>query len=1233
MEIDISSSDEQAEASSSRFPKRRKIANDSGKLNLRHEDYTIAWICALSIEMSAARAVLDEIHETLPTSTGDKNTYVLGSIKGHDIVIACLPADLYGLINAATVVTNMKRTFTAIRVGLMVGIAGGVPSKGDIRLGDIVVGTRVMQTDLGKIMGNGGQLDRTGIFRIPDQSLGTAVSALRAKHDLEPSRVPSILQQKLESYGYGRPNSPDRLFLPTYHHQDSTSDCDECDHSKLIVRSLRVSNDPVVHYGAVASGSQVIKNSVFRDEVARQLNVICFEMEAAGLMDILPCLRIRGICDYSDSHKSKDWQKYAAGTAAAYARELIEELPKAEAHARRAQNPHSNDQSPSQERRRRLLDCLRFKRIDARKLDIKTALKATCQWLLSHPGFEAWLDPEKLPQHHGFLWISGKPGAGKSTIMKFAYLNLQKRTKYKGTVIASFFFNARGGHLEKSISGMYRSLLLQLLEGARVQVSALNILKELLLKAVTAPGQRPFTCFVDALDECDEQQVRDMIQYFEDLAEQSTVKQIPLRVCFSSRHHPYIIIRRGTRLTLEHELGHTKDLAAYVRSQLRADDPEIIQKLLDKGAGVFIWVVLVVEILNREYARGAMFLHRRLEEIPTGLSELFKDILRRDKENMEEPGEFYHALWSGLSLNSGGLVGSKPPNTSVQDTSDGVPRTHIYVISCSKGLAEITNSKEPIVQFIHESVRDFLIRDNGLYELWPELGFDWESRGHDKLKHCCNIYMTHPHIKASLSGLSLSGLKGQDQTENLFEYPFLQYACQNVLYHADAAEKVVLQTDFLSNFCIRDWIEMNNFFEKIKIRQYTPDAKLIYVLADKGHPNLIRTWLKQDPEIHVIGERYKYPLFAALARGDKATCAALLDLPSTIYDGVDITEGLKHRKDLGEYKYRTPLSWAVQTGQTEMVKLLLPRETPVNNIIEPDGHTLLSLVVSGYEATVGLSFLNDPEFKPSLLGSLKFVSIARLLIDQGADVNASDSTGRTPLSRAAEHGHLDIARLLIDRGADVNASNSTRWKPLSRAAEHGHLDIARLLIDRGANVNATNDVTGWTPLSRAARHGHLDFARLLINRGADVNASDSIGWTPLSLATEHGHLDIASLLIDRGADVNTSDSIGWTPLSQAAAHGYLDIARLLIDRGVNVNGANGETGWTPLSRAIEHGHLDLARLLIDRGADVNMSNGAGCTPLSGALKKGHEAIASLLIDQGAVSEASHGSGYVGGQFG
>lgn len=306
-----------------------------------HEQYTIAWVCALHIELAAACAMLDEIHDDLPTHMNDSNTYKLGSIKHHNIVIACLPTDQYGTINAANVMAHLVRTFPSIRLSLMVGIGGGVPSRADIRLGDIVVGTRIMQHDLGKLVG-GQQIRTTANWKSLSRSIGSVVTNLQAKHEREPSQVPSIMQRKLEGYTeYSLPTLPDRLFQASYDHEAEMSDCEACDQTKLMPRSRRMSSDPTIHYGAIASGNQVVKHGITRDDIARRLDVICFEMETAGLMDDTPCLPIRGICDYSDSHKNDAWQRYAAATAAAYAREFLEELSAVTAYSNATTAPTS----------------------------------------------------------------------------------------------------------------------------------------------------------------------------------------------------------------------------------------------------------------------------------------------------------------------------------------------------------------------------------------------------------------------------------------------------------------------------------------------------------------------------------------------------------------------------------------------------------------------------------------------------------------------------------------------------------------------------------------------------------------------------------------------------------------------------------------------------------------------------------------------------------------------------
>ncbi|KAI8659737.1 hypothetical protein NCS56_01191500 [Fusarium sp. Ph1] len=973
---------DQAATSSPTPPKRQKTFQYNSNDALPHNRYTIAWICALHIEMAAARAMLDEVHADLPQDANDKNAYMLGSIGPQNVVIACLPNGQYGTNNATNVLANLRWSFPSVCMGLMVGIGGGAPAMADLHLGDVVVGTRVMPYDLGKVI-EGGKVQRTASPRFPDQALLTVVSSIRAKHLLEPSRVSSILGDMIGRYPeFSCPISPDRLFRSTYSHDPQLTCCNGCDQSKLLPRSRRVANNPKIHYGAIASGNHVMKDSATRDNVARELDIICFEMEAAGLMDILPCLPIRGICDYSDSHKSKEWQKYAAATAASYAKELVEILPANNGTfgSQHIQNSPSQNASPN--RRQLLLESLRFEQIDSRKTSIKKAHYKTCRWFLEHPQYLEWLDPQKHP-HHGFLWIRGKPGAGKSTIMKFLYDKTKKKKSLECAITASFFFHARGEDLEKSIPGMYRSLLLQLLEGypdlqqvlddtdlvprGQTGCPSLNALKELFYNAVSNLGQRTFTCFIDALDECDEQQVMEMVHYFEELAESSASTGVKLQICFSSRHYPYIRIQHGIEVTLEHQQGHSEDMVNYIQSNLRIRDAALVDELrpqlLEKAAGVFLWLVLVVDILNKENCRGRLALRKRLAEAPSGLNELFNDILRRDTDNMEDlllcilwilcakrplrPEEYYHALWSGLVLK--GLADSEVPNVTVADFSDCV---NGHVITSSKGLAEITKAKNPTVQFIHESVRDFLVKDRGLQELWPDLGFDWHSLGHERLKQCCSMYINHQPVHAFIDSI----WAGNQYTLRASKhYPFLEYASQYVLYHSDAAAQVIPQAEFLSQTSAPDWVTTINLFEKFKIRKYSSTASLIYIFADKGLSALIRTWLQSNPNIDIRGERDEHPLFAALANGHKDAVTALLKTSSSICDGVGTVVGFGSKTGFVEHKGRTPLTWAAQEGQTDILRILLRKGIDIDEVDLQDYTPLMRASGAGHHASV--SFL------------------------------------------------------------------------------------------------------------------------------------------------------------------------------------------------------------------------------------------------------------------------------------
>jgi nucleoside phosphorylase len=333
--------------------KRRKISlNGAQTLAVKtpkyiaNGGYTVGWICAISTEYVAAQAFLDEKHDGPEyVSPNDNNDYTLGKFGRHNVVIAVLPDGEYGTSSATMVARDMLHSFPNIRVGLMVGIGGGAPSpEHDIRLGDIVVSAPrdgrggVFQHDFGKTIQDQ-SFQTTRFLSQPPAIWRTAMNGLKAQYELKGHQLETAINYAIQENPklrkkYKRPDpSSDRLYRSEITHlaNDTTSCAIVCgdNPSELVLRPERSEDEdnPEIHYGLIASANRLMKDATVRDRFAAEMDVLCFEMEAAGLMNHFPCLVIRGICDYSDSHKNKEWQGYAAMVAAAYAKDLLYRIP------------------------------------------------------------------------------------------------------------------------------------------------------------------------------------------------------------------------------------------------------------------------------------------------------------------------------------------------------------------------------------------------------------------------------------------------------------------------------------------------------------------------------------------------------------------------------------------------------------------------------------------------------------------------------------------------------------------------------------------------------------------------------------------------------------------------------------------------------------------------------------------------------------------------------------------
>lgn len=274
--------------------------------------YSIRWITIKpESELVAARLMLDEgmLDEAQAKIQvpGDSFTYYPGRIGRHNVVIAC--SGEAGQHQAAECAIHMVITFANIKLGLLNGIGGGVPGPGHgIRLGDVVVGMPddgyggVAVYNSGKITAEGCEL-RSHLNSSP-KIIRNTVGVLQADMEMGEDGLAANLA-RVQNLHY---KTCDDLIDQLY------------DGDKLRSRIPRPTTGPKVHYGLIACGNWVVKDGEGRNELVKRVkgDVLCFEMEADGLMNTFPCLVVRGISDYGDKHKNDGWHRHAPATAAAF---------------------------------------------------------------------------------------------------------------------------------------------------------------------------------------------------------------------------------------------------------------------------------------------------------------------------------------------------------------------------------------------------------------------------------------------------------------------------------------------------------------------------------------------------------------------------------------------------------------------------------------------------------------------------------------------------------------------------------------------------------------------------------------------------------------------------------------------------------------------------------------------------------------------------------------------------
>lgn len=662
-------------------------------------------------------------------------------------------------------------------------------------------------------------------------------------------------------------------------------------------------------------------------------------------------------------------------------------------------------------------------------------------------------------------------------------------------------------------------------------------------------------------------------------------------------------------------------------SNLAEDIRLDIQK---KASGVFMWVVLVTGILNREYDHGRIHsLRQRLEEIPGDLHRLFCDILTRDQQNKDElllcvqwilfarkpmnPEELYFGILSGVAPEA--LREWREDETTVSDMRR-------FILNASKGLAEITESRPPTIQFIHESVRDFLLKENGLMEIRFDLDKNIQGQAHNRLKQCClntmrtgiaNIMTSATGTRPSLVPFSPwepQKARSDLRTSLKKRFPFLTYAVEQVLYHAEAAENSSLsQAGFLKEFQLCEWIKLDNILQAPQKYQHTKHASLLYVLAEHDAASLIRCHPSRLECFRREGERFGVPFLAAMATNSlqaaQAFFEAQLDTTPSTVPFSDIRISLCGRSFQDNCR-DCDIKFDFKFFSQKTVLWHMAKHAPEPAVL---------VYLGSKQGVLDLNDQRATQFALLFSAGRGHLAVTRFFLENGVSVELEG--GPSPLLPAAEGGHVDVVHLLIQNGAHPQVKNDFGYQPLFLAIMNGHEDTARVLLDKGANINATGGPNNRTALLYALKYRHGTILRLLVRNGADVNGlGGSPQQTPLIYAAKHGFTASATYLIEKGASIETRDEDGNTALMVAASNGHGDVIKLLIQSGADVD-AKDEWGWTPLAKAMLREDEKTVMLLIEHGAEVNARDKWEQTVLMHAIHAGFEGLVRLLLENGA----------------
>ncbi|KAJ6004873.1 hypothetical protein N7540_012672 [Penicillium herquei] len=878
-----------------------------------------------------------------------------------------------------------------------------------------------------------------------------------------------------------------------------------------------------------------------------------------------------------------------------------------------------------------------------RKARVDERVDGTCNWFTKHPDFQKWKQDKDIK----LLFVSAGPGCGKSVLSKY----LVEKVLPTGEQTICYFFFRDDYPDQRRHTIALASMLHQLFlphpylisdavldrhdsEGEKL-FESFHTLWDIFVTSITCLKDEHIMCVIDALDECQEDERRQLVRAINEFYIRSNMDH---RLKFLLTSRPYSGILEDFReleaqmptihLSGDGEIESEeisceinlviKKRVHDIRIRKDLDDREekfLEEKLTAMPNRTYLWVSLTMDyICNLEgFTKGKV----RETVLPETVDGAYEKILRRSKDQHKAKRLLHIILAAERPLSVEELsvaMALKSEDQRVDDILESIeaPERFKTTLRSICGLMlVVVNDK---IYLLHQTVKEFLLQESSTPVIsLPSCHWRHEFSARESQKILAEICAWH--IYAASVEPSLSMHLTYSATYWLGHFRKARF------HQQDRITKLACRLSAPGSRLYDTWTAADRSGGEHLRLQPAP----IILAAMHGLSSVVQEFLER-PDVDIESQDSRYgqtPLSWAAESGHDTVVSLLLSAKADI--------------ESQDSSGRTPLSQAARNGHDTVVSLLLSAKADIESKDSRYGQTPLSWAAErGHDTVVSLLLSAKADIESQDSSGRTTLSwaaerghgtVVSLLLSAKADIESQDSSGRTPLSQAAGNGHGTVVSLLLSIKADIESKDSSGRTPLSWAAGNGHDTVVSLLLSAKADIESQDSEYGQTPLSWAAENGHGTVVSLLLSAKADIESQDSSGHTPLSWAAISGYNTVVSLLLSAKADIESQDSSGRTPLSWAAGNGHDTVVILLLSAKADIESKDSEYGQTPLLWASENGHGTVVSLLLSKKADIESKDSRyGRTPLSWAAEKGHDTVVSLLLSAKVDIESKDSSG-------